>query len=471
MNLHSLYTASCQREVGIILNVSSQQVFLLNLQGTIVTLPRYEIIYFATYPLDIVPMGKVSNPELVPIIEIKTWRQNQLQPLVRGWPVDFSQDKISFLSLRGSEVVIDRSSIWGVESDRSAKAQEFSARPSNSYDFVHPYAFADCPVAKTDGNRPVKVFPQQLLSDPVAIKREFDRLVQGHEVVRKYESDQQFYPVPEVYGNATSLGLWTSAGSRYGASGNRKNNFTPLLTNDFSSGPFGFQSHFETGSGPMLFSLHEEAQTQVYYRMKADYFHFSAMLDPNLILVGKRYKWLAPDLDGQDARANDSAFLEFGFDYGALALELGIGGATNAAGRDGDLFAMKTINLPRFGFRYQKPNWNLHVFAGSGSKDDSSLELLRANFEFNNGKDQRYVVSLIKRDIKIDSASGPETNYARVRVNSEAQTAAAYAYFRYRTRYWFGVSGSAESNEITATNGQSKKHIYPKGGVFLSLGF
>ncbi|NJM09463.1 MAG: hypothetical protein HC883_00750 [Bdellovibrionaceae bacterium] len=69
----------------------------------------------------------------------------------------------------------------------------------------------------------------------------------------------------------------------------------------------------------MPFSIHEEAQVQSYYRMKADYFHFSGMVDPNLLLVGSRDKWSAADLKSEDVRANDSAFMEFGFDFGRWA--------------------------------------------------------------------------------------------------------------------------------------------------------
>lgn len=472
INLHALYTASCQREVGIILDVTPRQVFLLNLAGEITPVERYEIIYFATYPLDIVPMSEVKNPSLVPLVEIKTLRQNEMKTLVRGWPVDFSKDKIAFLSLRGSELVIDRSSIWSVEYDREGTSAHFTTRPSNNYEFIHPYAFANCPTSKGPDRRTVKIAPQQLLSDPVAIKRELDRLSLGHKEVRQYERDQQFFPVPEIYGNETSLGIWLSSPSRYGASGNRKNNFTPLLVNDMSGGPFGFQSRFLTGAAPMPFSIHEEVQTLAYYRMKADYFHFQGMVDPSLLLVGSRYSWQSADLDSTDVRANDTAFLEFGFDYGRWAVEIGAGGATNLATQSGDIFVKKSLSLPRFGLRYQLPHWLFHILAGSGSNEGAKINLIRTNIEYQRGKDQKYILSLIKRTMGFDgTVKRSETDLVHLDVQSEAETIAAYAYFKFKTRYWFGLNFSLENNAIKADNGENKTHIFPKGATYLSLTF
>lgn len=474
INLHALYTASCQREVGIVLDVSPRQVFLLNLRGDIVPVERFEIIYFATYPLDIVPMTAVNNPSLVPLVEIKTWQRGDLAPLVRGWPVDFSKDKIAFLSLRGSEVVIDRSSIWKVEFNKEPAAAQFTARPQNRYEFAHPYAFAGCKITETVAGtgRAVKVFPQQLISDPVAIKRELDRLVDGHAIVKRYEKDQQFYAVPEIYANETSLGLWFSSPSRYGASGNRKNNFTPLLENRVSDGPFRFQSQFATGSGPILSSIHEENQTQAYYRMKADYFHFSAMVDPNLLLVGGKYKWFASDLDNRDIRVVESAFVEFGFDYGRWALEFGVGGAANMGARSDEYFARQTLSIPRLGIRYQRPTWSLNVFRGHGESGGGELTVLRANLEFTSGKDRRFILSLISRDAIYSGESGPETHYADFKVDGKSETAAAYAYFRFRTRYWFGVSLAAERWEVASSMAPATETgIKPKGATYFSLTF
>lgn len=476
INLHAIYTASCQREVGIILDVSPNRVFLLNLNGDIASLERYEIIYFATYPLDVVPMPTVNNPGSIPLVEIKTWQKNQLQTLVRGWPVDFSKDKISFLSLRGSEIVIDRSSIWRVEFDHENTPLQFTARPQNSYEFIHPYAFASCENTESkSGTRRVKVSPQQLLSDPVSIKRELDRLVVGHEEVRNYETRQQFYAVPEVYSNDTTLGLWLASNSRYGSSSNRKNNFTPFLENQTSAGPFGFQSTFRTGSGPLYSTIHEENQTQVYYRLKADYFHFSAMFDPSLLLVGRRYSWNKDDLELYDVRAVESAAIEFGFDYQRWALELHIAGAENFGARAGDDFRRGSMNLPRFGLRYQRPTWMAHVFGGSNSANFGKLSMMRANLEYTPGRFQRYVFSVIKRDLIFDSLEDTQPGNKLFRVEGDSVTAAAYGYFRFKSRYWFGLSFALESNEFssqdTAGVKRNEKHLFPKGAAYLSLSF
>ncbi|MBU1910557.1 MAG: hypothetical protein KJ726_10960, partial [Verrucomicrobia bacterium] len=107
------------------------------------------------------------------------------------------------------------------------------------------------------------------------IRRELDRLRKGYQELVDDIEDQKFYPVPQLYRNRTSLGFWGSLLSRYAASESRSNNLTPLLTNTYSSGPFRYQHIFFTGTTPNGLLLHNEAQTQVFYRFKAAYFHAS----------------------------------------------------------------------------------------------------------------------------------------------------------------------------------------------------
>ena len=470
INLHALYTASCTREIGIILDVSPRQISLLNLKGEIVSVERFEVISYATYPLDVVPIPKVNNPQVVPLVRIMTFQKGELVELLRGWPVDFSRDKIAFLSLHGSERLIERRSIWRVVFERELKDVHFAGQVNNSYEFVHPYAFSSCQAENKDNKKSIKVYPQQLLSDPVAIKREMDRLIEGHHEVKNYESDQQFYPVPEVYGNETTLGMWLAEPSRYGASKHRQNNFTPFLTNEFSGGPFGFQSEFKSGAGPILMGVHEEPQTQIYYRMKADYFHFSAMGDPGLLLVGSKYKWFAEDMNDTDIRANDSTLLEFGFDYGRFAFEFHMGGATNVGARSDNFFARETISIPKIGLRYQTRTWTLNIFNGSGSGGHASLNIFRANLEMASVKFRRFVFSFINRTIGFE---GPDIMAnTPFQVTGESQTFAAYGYWRVKSRYWTGAMLAVENLDVT-DNGRTSGHkeIVPKFGALVSLSF
>lgn len=460
IQLHALYTASCQREVGVILNVRNRDLSLLNLQGRIINVQRYEVIYLATYSLDTVPIAEVQNPEAMPMVEIKTMEGDELKTLVKGWAVDFSKDKIAFLNLRGSEIMIDRTSIWQVDFDSESKRAIFERPPKINYDFVHPYAFAGCPVVSG-----TKVYPQQLLSSPIAIKREFDRLEKGYEKILRYDSDQQFYPVPEVYTNETSLGLWLMGGSRYGASQNRKNNFAPYLVDERSDGPFGFQSLFKTGSGPLLQSIHEETQTQAYYRMKADYFHFTGMVDPNLLLVGSKYNWASDDMSAHDIRANETAMLELGFDYKKFAIEF-YSGTVSIGARQNDYFRKNTVGLGRVGLRYQSHKWIFNILSGSSSVSDFQISFLRANIEWIPNRNYHFVMSAINRNLKFDGHVDENQSMPRFSVDSKSTTLALYGYMKFKKRYWGGILLSAEN---VSTNNETKLH--PKAGAMVSLSF
>ena len=475
--IQALYTAACQRQVGIILDVTPREVKLLDLAGQVKTLRRYEIIYYATFLIDTVPIAEVRDPSQVPMLEIKTLEGNALVKLVRGWPVDFSKDKIAVLDEHGTEVLIDRARIWRLDFQTGLTPFRFSHAPTSRYAFAHPYAFSSCPLDQGGGKNAgvFTVYPQQLMNDPVSIKRELDRFAEGHAQVRQYEIDQDFYARPEIYENDTQLGLWLSAGSRYGASRNRSNNFTPYLVNHFSSGPFGFQSELKTGSGPLAQTIHEEAQTQFYYRLKADYFHFAGMADPNLLLVGQKYEWARDDLSANDIRANETAFMEFGFDYGRFSLELYPVGAMNMAAQTGAVFRQKNTTLLRAGVRWQGYHWSANLIAGVGHEDDGGsfgTTILRANVEWTQSAAQRYEVSLIQRQLSLNGRGDKDGTH--LNVTGDALTLAAYGHLRFKKRYWAGAMLAAESLKVKyglANADQSVNRLHPKAGVLISLSF
>ncbi|MBF0443724.1 MAG: hypothetical protein HQK54_17585, partial [Oligoflexales bacterium] len=180
VNLKAVYYASCKREIGVIVNVDESNVAILSLDGTIKTISRFDIIYLAYYPVGELPIAEVTNGDRQRGISVKTLFKDEIVDLVKGWPVDFSEEKISFLSLDGQETVIDRDSIWGIEVSEFAKVLKFSSSPK-TYEYVHPYPFSRCPAEKLAGSVKGVVYPGQILGDRLIIKNELDRLMAGYE--------------------------------------------------------------------------------------------------------------------------------------------------------------------------------------------------------------------------------------------------------------------------------------------------
>ena len=470
----SFYVGACQRRTGFLLDVDRMHATLLLLDGEVLSIPRYEIIYVATYPLDVVPVRRTNDAGKVPPLRVRTRQQDgRLVDLVDGWPIDFTEDRISFLSTSGSGSVVDRDSIWELERLPVAGPMEFKGAATGRYEFAHPYAFAQCPTEpdKSGGARKLVSYPQQILSDPVAIKRELDRLMKGHEVVESYLKRQQFYAVPQLYGNESSLGFWFMAGTRYGASQNRTNNFAPIVEDQRSFGPFSYQQIVRTGAAPVPFSVHEETQTQAYYRFKADYFHASAMVDPGLFLVGTKYQWQAADLKIPDFGVFESAIVEFGFDYGSMALGLTAAGAANVAAQTPFGFAREVVNLPRFNLMYQSHRASADLQIGSGAKGAHSLSFWRINGSWRFNPRLVAQASLISKTYKHDNEDGAAFDF-----RADSRTAAVYAHWKLDKRVTASAFVALEQvarsySSGTSAGGASDDASYPKGGLGGSFSF
>jgi hypothetical protein len=381
LNVLGVYRAACDRVLGVVVRVERRNVHLLDLSGTPVTIPRHEIVSLSYYPVPNLPITGISLGAAFPVYRVKALQGKHIVDLVEGWPVDYSEEKISFLERDGKDLVINRDSIWSLEIVPGAGQPAASQASVDPFDYAHPQASGFCEGGHAaEGRR--QVFPQQFLNDEVVIKRELDRLQEGYEKVEKYSHDQLFYALPEVYRNETSLGLWLSIGSRHGAN-DRRNNLTPLLTDELSLGPFGYQHVLMTGSAPNRLLIHEEPQTQVFYAFKAAYFHASIFFDPNLMLVGSKYMWRYSDFKDSDAndRWVESFLIELGFDLGNFSLQIvpvsvgsiGMGGKVGYRKVDQDLW--------RVGPRFVHRRFQADVTVGTTEGEGDRLTYARANVD------------------------------------------------------------------------------------------
>ncbi|HJX53348.1 MAG TPA: hypothetical protein VJ801_11325 [Polyangia bacterium] len=381
LNVLGVYRAACDRVMGVVVRVERRDVHLLTLSGELATIPRHEIVSLTYYPVPSLPVSNITLGASFPMFRVKALQGKQIVDLVEGWPIDYSEEKISFLQRDGKDLVINRDSIWSLEIVPSAAQQTVAAPAAGAFDYAHPQASGFCESAHSaEGRR--QVFPQQFLNDEVVIKRELDRLQEGYEKVEKYSHDQLFYPVPEVYRNETSLGLWLSLGSRHGAN-DRRNNLTPLLTDELSFGPFGYQHVIMTGSAPNRLLIHEEPQTQIYYAFKAAYFHASVLFDPNLVLVGGKYAWRYSDFSNYDAndRWVESFLIELGFDIGNLSLQI-VPVSVASVGMGGKVGYRKVDqNLWRIGPRFVHRRFQTDITVGTTPGEGDRFTYARANVD------------------------------------------------------------------------------------------
>lgn len=464
--LHALYTAACVRTLGLILNVDDSTVDFLTLDGKVERVPRHQIIYIAYYPMDHFPAANLIDLTQVDSIMVYTLKNSKELLLLQGWPINFSPDKISFFTTEGLESIIDRSNIFRLEVSRVSKPIR-GHKVSEPLGFESPYAFRSCP--KEAKGTSQWIYPEQVLADPVTIKRELDLIKLGHHGVRRYLREQKFYAQPVVYPKSTRLGLWQNFGSRYGSSNKRSNNFLPHLVDQHSSDLFSYQHRFITGSAPIPYSVHEESQTQFSYQFKASYFHFLTMVDPNLVLVGKNYLWQRGDFGSSDDRVNDSGILELGVDIGSWSIELYPANPVHYGVLAEDKFDQRVVLLHRLGFRYQSHLWNLQVMAGSGRLSDNTrdiaLQFYRGNFGWNFGDRWNLRYSLIFRKLEMrklfyyDSTSVTHFVLADLRIGK-----------RYDGGGYFSVE-THDNKYGSVSPLSSQSQIYPKVGGYFSLKF
>ena len=370
----AVYTSACEREIGIILKVDDSKIFLLDLNGEIKQMRRFDIIYMAYYPVGQLNIPKIEVSEHINTTVIKTLYKNRVTFLLEGWMINFSDNKMSFLTTEGTETVIDKNVIWDISFKKHDRSIPFKNKDDEiPIRFVHPYPFAGCENEEKVGLR--QIFPQHLLEDPLLIKAELDRLHQGFEALEVNVREKVFYPEPQVFTNISTLSIWGSLNLRYGRSTTRNSSFVPAIRSELSEGLYKYQRVVVTGTAPMPYSVHEEPQTQFYYAMKSGYFHFSLMYDLSRLLVGdSRYKWQANDILEADNRQNEISHLGAGFDYGNFAIDYTSASINYGVRHDEDHFHSDSMNLNRGSIYYRHRLLDVELYFGTDGKKDEKEE-------------------------------------------------------------------------------------------------
>jgi hypothetical protein len=492
LSVHAVYRTACSRELGVILRVEKRQIQMLRLDGTLVQIPRHEIVSVLYYPLSQLPLAEVPVPAGLPPLRVTTRQGGRVVDLVTGWPIDYSENQISFLLRSGKELVIDRDSIWSLSYEHGGAPAAPAPTRTDPVVFVHPQTSGFCADqrAPAEGARPA--FAQQMLNDQIVIRRELDRLLEAYEQVLEYEQDQKFNPAPFLYRDRTMLGLWVSVLSRYGASSTRSNNFTPLLVDELALGPFRYQHEFLSGAAPSDMLLHHEAQSQIFYRFKAAYFHTSVFFDPNLLLVGTKYGWREEDFEDEthDDRVSETLGIEFGFDWGPLSIELYPAVLGQTAVQVGDFFdRYSEHNLWRAGFRLTFPTWRVQAAAGLASVDDHAEVETEVDgmpqFRFyETSWDYRYgLLNLAWRPLRALelelSGIARSTDYRAeeyeigdvVSYNSFSLSTAAQATYDLSHRFSVGGHIIAEIQRRDAPGFDDGPRVLPRAGVFTGFWF
>ena len=88
---------------------------------------------------------KIEASEHINTTVIKTLYKNRVTFLLEGWMINFSDNKMSFLTTEGTETVIDIIVVWDISFKKHDQSIPFKNKDGEiPISFVHPYPFSGC---------------------------------------------------------------------------------------------------------------------------------------------------------------------------------------------------------------------------------------------------------------------------------------------------------------------------------------
>ena len=461
VDITALYSTSCNRVLGIPLDADASNIYLLKIDGQIEKIPRYQVSVMATYPVDKLPIKKIVNNLKRPIDYFKIYTKygNKIIPYIQGHPIQFYQDKISFISDNGNEIVIDRTDIWKIDIENTPREKIIQNKHSGSnYYFHHPHR-QNCKNRPGRNGRTISIHPQEYTSDPITIKRQMDEITVQLDILRSYKKRQKFYAVPQIYKNITSLGYWLSTGGRHGASSSRKKNLTPILSNQYSRAPFSYQHIFKTGSAPLDKLIHANVQSHFYYDLKAEYFRFSLFMDPNNFLIqSKKYNWQRNDFEKDGSQHFESHAVRFGIDFGAFSFGLS-NGRLRSGINIGKRFKSQASDLSKYYLAYRNHLFNTEITYGRSLSNEFSpddYKFLRYNLKLEMWDDYSASYSFIRYTYQHPGFS-----------KTKGLTNAIFGSYRWNHKYIFNAMLGLELFEVEGGPSHTSSHA----GISVNLVF
>jgi hypothetical protein len=201
--VHSLYDASCQRTSGVLVNVSADQVVLVDLTGNLVVRPRAGIAGIALHKTLENPLGRIALSAELRAHLRDVWVGDDTSPTFTGWTTAFFDDLLLFFDLDGQTHVLDPEEIRRIRPTTLATAS-VTPRSHAAVELAFPSAVVPCGGGAVP---PEAVLPSRVIADRIKVGDYLGKLEQRYRDQSGFEERTRVYAEPFLFGLESRLGL------------------------------------------------------------------------------------------------------------------------------------------------------------------------------------------------------------------------------------------------------------------------
>lgn len=236
MSLYSFYGNGCKHHDGAMVNVSEDSFSILQLDGSIKTIPKSKIKSIAIYRSSENPFRSETFTKSAPIYYVSS--TSNRTPFY-GFVIDFYEELSLFLDTKGKIRVLEDQDIVAIRSTQ--KSVKFNPRVLTPAQLTPPSFKRMCKRAK-QGKR---IAPIRILSDDLRIEAFWQQKLKGYRRIRGIKERTSFYARPTLMDEKSRLGLIYF--NQPGGTLLEEWSFFPLYFAFGGGKPYGFQSHTTLG--------------------------------------------------------------------------------------------------------------------------------------------------------------------------------------------------------------------------------
>ncbi len=207
LELYSIVQQDCNASTGLIINVDSDNIHLLDINGSVRILPSRDVNYILIYNTLDNPIRQLDlKGDLKQYTRYVEVQGKNSYPFI-GWPIRFLEDLIVFFDINGNTHLVDIDQIQGFKSADHLATEIKTVPNSRKTHFDFGPNLPGCHQSQSQKAQEIIVQPTRILSDQIGIHKFLSVYRKGFVKLNRFQERTFFYARPYLFEKKSRVGL------------------------------------------------------------------------------------------------------------------------------------------------------------------------------------------------------------------------------------------------------------------------
>lgn len=205
LELYTIVHNGCEAQTGLIIHVDEEQVYQINIEGKLVTIPRKEIDHILVNNTIANPFSRLDLTSGMAeyLREVKVSSNDKL--VITGWPIRFFEDLIVFFDLEGKTHLLQTGDIqkFSISKVEGLQVKDIDLFEQMTFGFGNNLPAC----SRKTPEKGATIQPTRMLSNQIKIQKFLSVYHEGFTKLKRLQKRTVFYARPYLFDKKTKLAI------------------------------------------------------------------------------------------------------------------------------------------------------------------------------------------------------------------------------------------------------------------------